>query len=70
MDDGIANTDSVNGLYFKHIAKYIAYENETDIGTIKSISVQEKIDNLEQRLKEAEATIGLLNDKILELSTN
>jgi hypothetical protein len=32
LDDTIPNTNSVNGLYFKHLAKNIAYEN-TDIST-------------------------------------
>jgi hypothetical protein len=49
MDDSIANTNSVNGLYYKHEAKNISYENETDTG-IESISVQDKVDDLEMRL--------------------
>ena len=49
LDDTIPNTNSVNGLYFKHIAKNIAYEN-TDITTgtsvITSMSVQDKLDDI------------------------
>lgn len=52
LDDTIPNTNSVNGLYFKHLAKNIAYEN-TDQTTgsqiIRSISVQDKIDNIETK---------------------
>ena len=49
LDDTIPNTNSVNGLYFKHLAKNIAYEN-TDQTTgsqiITSVSVQEKMDDI------------------------
>lgn len=49
LDDTIPNTNSVNGLYFKHLAKNIAYEN-TDINSgtsvVTSISVQEKLDDI------------------------
>jgi hypothetical protein len=42
LDDTIPNTNSVNGLYFKHLAKNIAFEN-TDMTTgsqvITSVSV-------------------------------
>ena len=42
LDDTMPNSNSVNGLYFKHIAKNIAYEN-TDLTTgtkvITSISI-------------------------------
>ena len=51
LDDTIPNTNSVNGLYFKHLAKNIAYENtdtETGAQIITSMSVQDKIDNLEK----------------------
>ena len=49
LDDTIPNMNSVNGLYFKHMAKNIAYEN-TDITTgtqvITSVSVQDKINDI------------------------
>lgn len=51
LDDTIPNTNSVNGLYFKHLAKNIAYENTDQITgsqVITSMSVQDKIDNLEK----------------------
>lgn len=49
LDDTIPNTNSLSGLYFKHLAKNIAYEN-TDISTgtqvITSMSVQDKLDDI------------------------
>jgi hypothetical protein len=53
MDDSIANTNSVNGLYYKHEAKNISYENETDTG-IESISIQDKINDIDNRLSSLE----------------
>lgn len=51
LDDTIPNTNSVNGLYFKHLAKNIAYEStdeNTESLVIRSISVQDKIDNIDK----------------------
>lgn len=51
LDDTIPNINSVNGLYFKHIAKNIAYEN-TDMTTgtkvVTSVSVQDKLDEVDE----------------------
>lgn len=51
LDDTMPNSNSVNGLYFKHIAKNIAYEN-TDLTTgtkvITSISIQDKVDDIDK----------------------
>ena len=63
MEDSIANTNSVNGLYYKHQAQNISYENETDTG-IESISVQEKIDDLEMRIAQLEQTLKTVQDTI------
>ena len=61
LDDTIPNSNSVNGLYFKHIAKNIAYEN-TDMTTgtkvITSISVQDKVDDIVDEFNK----IGYLGD--------
>ena len=49
LDDTIPNSNSVNGLYFKHQAKNIAYEESTTTdGTtvVNSISLQDKISQL------------------------
>lgn len=68
MDDSIANTNSVNGLYYKHESKNIAYENETVTG-IESISVQTKIDDLEQRIQYLEQTIKSMQETIEDLQS-
>lgn len=61
LDDTIPNSNSVNGLYFKHIAKNIAYEN-TDITTgtpvITSVSIQDKVDEIVQEFN----GVGYLGD--------
>lgn len=50
IDDSIPNTNSVNGIYFRHKASSIAYEyKNTQQGTIATISLQDII----QRLVEA-----------------
>ena len=61
LDDTIPNSNSVNGLYFKHIAKNIAYEN-TDMTTgtkvITSISIQDKVDDIVDEFNK----VGYLGD--------
>lgn len=51
LDDTIPNINSVNGLYFKHIAENIAFE-QTDVNTgskvVTSISVQDKIEQIDE----------------------
>lgn len=52
LDDTIPNINSVNGLYFKHIAKNIAYENTdetTGTKVVTSVSMQDKIEEIEER---------------------
>jgi hypothetical protein len=64
LDDTIPNINSVNGLYFKHIAKNIAYENTdetTGAKVVTSVSVQDKIDEIEDRF-EAIAYLGDLSN--------
>lgn len=64
LDDTIPNINSVNGLYFKHIAKNIAYENTdetTGAKVVTSVSVQDKIDEIEERF-EAIAYLGDLSN--------
>lgn len=47
ISDSIPNTNSVNGLYYNHIADNIAYEyTDIDTSITKTISVQEAIDNI------------------------
>lgn len=61
LDDTIPNSNSVNGLYFKHIAKNIAYEN-TDMASgtkiITSVSIQDKIDDIVDEFNK----VGYLGD--------
>ena len=53
LDDTIPNTNSVNGMYFKHIAKNIAVEETglSDAGTtvVNSVSLQDVIDKLKSQ---------------------
>ena len=63
MDDSIANTNSVNGLYYKHEAKNISYENETDTG-IESISMQDKITDIDNRLSSLEQTLRAIQEEL------
>lgn len=45
IDDTVPNTNSVNGIYFKHLAKNIAYEKKNDTGnTVETQDVQTIID--------------------------
>lgn len=50
LDDTTPNSNSVNGIYFKHMAKYIAYEEKgvSEAGTtiVNTISLQDKIDEI------------------------
>lgn len=52
LDDTIPNVNSVNGIYFKHICDNIAYEDiDSEAGTTTTISLQEKLNDVEARLK-------------------
>lgn len=52
LDDTIPNVNSVNGIYFKHVCDNIAYEDiDTDAGTTTTVSLQEKLNDVEARLK-------------------
>ena len=52
LADAVPNTNSVNGMYFYHPAKNIAYENrDEDNQTISSISVQDKIDSIDKKFR-------------------
>ena len=52
LADSVPNTNSVNGMYFYHPAGSIAYENkDEENNTISSISVQDKIDSIDNKFK-------------------
>jgi len=58
LDDTISNTSSVNGVYYKHMADNIAYEDvNASTGLVESMSMQKKVADLEAR-------IALLEDYI------
>ena len=50
IDDSQANVNSVNNTYFKHQAKNIAYEYKGTDGKIETISLQEALDRLFEKL--------------------
>ena len=64
LDDTIPNINSVNGLYFKHVAKNIAFEN-TDLTTgtkvVTSVSIQDKIEDIDEMFESC-AYIGDLSN--------
>ena len=52
LDDTKPNVNSVNGIYFKHVCDNIAYEDiDTEAGTTTTVSLQEKLNDVEARLK-------------------
>lgn len=58
LADTVPNINSVNGLYYVHMSDNIAYEDNSASGMVTTVSVQEKISNLEQRLKLLEEYIN------------
>ena len=64
LDDTIPNSNSVNGMYYKHVAKNIAYEESgtTAEGTtvVNSISLQDKISQLFSKMVD-NGSVGLQN---------
>lgn len=66
IDDSIANTNSVKGLYYKHESKNIAYEDKQD-NEIHSISVQEKLDNLSNINKGLTLQVNTLIQQVTDL---
>ena len=66
IDDSIANTNSIKGLYYKHESKNIAYEDKQD-NEIHSISVQEKLDNLSNINKELTSQVSTLTQQVTDL---
>ena len=50
IDDAQANVNSVNNTYFKHQAKNISYEYKGTNGKIETISLQEALDRLFDKL--------------------
>lgn len=64
LADTIPNINSVNGLNFNHVADNIAFEDVKSDGTTTSISLQDKVADLEARLKLLEDYINKQTDLI------
>ena len=76
LDDTIPNTNSVNGMYFKHIAKNIAVEETglSDAGTtvVNSVSLQDVIDKLKSQyttIVEASENAVKVANEVAEVAT-
>lgn len=73
IDDTVPNTNSVNGIYFKHLAKNIAYEetavDEAGITTVHSISIQDKISQIFTQLDET-TRLGHKNASLIDDVSN
>ena len=85
LKDSVANKNSVNGMYFKHLAENIAYELTTTDSSgnvvINSISVQRRLDDIYSYLNDVSGTVDIskttlasiqhiLDSKISEYDTN
>lgn len=58
LDDTTPNTNSVNGLYFKHLASNIAYEKKNETAnTVETQSLQSFIEYLVTRIEALEAIV-------------
>lgn len=59
LDDSIANVNSVSGVYYKHTADNIAYEEvDESANTVTTMSLQDKVADLEARLHLLETYIN------------
>lgn len=59
LSDSIANVNSVSGIYFKHTSDNIAYEDVDEAtNTVNTVSLQEKVADLEARLKLLESYLN------------
>ena len=69
LSDTIPNTNSVNGMYYVHTAKNIAYEehgkNANGTSVVNSISVQDKIDALYEEYKN---TNNIVSNNVKEIT--
>lgn len=74
LNDTIPNSNSVNGLYYKHTAENIAYEETglSDAGTtvVNSISVQDKIEKIDAVADSAKKVAESNAQNIKDISVN
>lgn len=66
LSDSIPNPNSVNDTYYKHEAKYIAY-NKTENNIITTINVQDAIDNI---FNNASGTISIIDPSSYDADGN
>jgi len=71
LSDTIANTNTTSGVYFKHEAKNLAVDVKDENGAEKTISLQEGIDNISNKVNDLYSSIsdGLLNLKTTDGTT-
>lgn len=73
LKDSVANKNSVNGLYFKHLAENIAYELSTTDSSgnvvVNSISVQKRLDDIYSSLSDISGTVDLSQTTLNSLKT-
>jgi len=73
LDDTIPNSNSVNGMYFKHMAENIAYEestvDENGITTVNSINLQKKIAEMLANIKTNSSNIETHKQEITSIKT-
>ena len=74
LNDTIPNSNSVNGMYYKHIANNIAYEetgiNDNGTTVVNSISLQDKVEKIDAQSAEARKIAAENAQNILNISTN
>ena len=73
LDDTVPNTNSLTGVYFKHLAENIAYEeggvDENGISVVNSISLQKKIDSMLSSINSLNSTNGKNGQDIAAIQT-
>ena len=74
LNDTIPNSNSVNGMYYKHIANNIAYEetgiNDNGTTVVNSISLQDKVEKIDAQSAEARKIAAENAQNVLNISTN
>lgn len=73
LDDTVPNTNSLTGVYYKHLAENIAFEESTTddagITTINSISLQKKIEDLIDIVRASKNQIDTNKENISSIVT-
>jgi hypothetical protein len=72
LDDTIPNSNSVSGMYFKHMASNIAVEEKSTVNsitTVNSISLQDKLTDLTQKISDNNSATDNSSVNIFNIST-